>query len=195
MVLVVTRTLALLAISTMIGAAHLWAQPVRTTLKSPAPTNDAPEQTDDTPIDPGTETQPQENDDPTTAVDPTPFDPNTLGQEITIEEAFKLFELGSTFVDARPLEEYLESHIPMAFALSPEAIETAQLDTFMSYNAPEQRVVIYCEGGDCHASESVGIYLQDLGYNTIHILTAGFPAWQEAGYEVETGNPFAEELP
>ena len=194
--IVVTRALALLAVAILIGAAHLWAQPVKTSLDDPAPI-EIPESTD-TPNGIDGDPQPQANQGSKTDT-PNPaqstFDPNSLGQEITIQEAFKLFKLGTVFIDARDLTDYIESHIPMAFALSPEAIGTDQLDTFMTYVAPEQRIVIYCEGGDCHASESVGIYLQDLGYATVHILAAGFPAWQDAGYELEEGNPYAEDLP
>lgn len=193
--LVVTRALALLAVSMLIGVVHLWAQPVRTSLDDPAPI-EIPE-SPDTPIGADVDPQAQENQDPATdsTIPLTPFDPNSLGLEVTVQEAFKLFELGTVFIDARDLTDYIESHIPMAFALSPEAIETDQLDTFMTFVAPEQRIVIYCEGGDCHASESVGIYLQELGYATVHILATGFPAWQDAGYEVEEGNPYAEDLP
>ncbi|MCX5689898.1 MAG: rhodanese-like domain-containing protein, partial [Planctomycetota bacterium] len=54
---------------------------------------------------------------------------------------------------------------------------------------PGSKIVIYCAGGDCHASHDVAIRLNALGFKSCYVLKEGFPAWQAAGYEVVGGAP------
>jgi rhodanese-related sulfurtransferase len=48
-------------------------------------------------------------------------------------------------------------------------------------------VVVYCGGGACDASKNLVITLQNFGFSRFHIMTDGFPAWQQAGHPVAKG--------
>ncbi len=120
----------------------------------------------------------------------TPFNPNTLGTEISTAEAYQLWLTAEVaFIDARPQYQYIEGHIPFAYLVPVDTIDKGRLGDMMDMGGvdPSQRVVVYCEGGSCDSSKLVALSLQDIGFTTIHIDVDGFPAWQAAGYEVETG--------
>ncbi len=113
--------------------------------------------------------------------------PGVLGPYVDLLQAKAVYDsLEADFIDAREPAQFGPGHIPGAYNLTqadftgrttPEALE------FLDRSRP---VVIYCDGGDCHASENVAILLQQAGFSSIHIMTVGFPAWVEAGYEVES---------
>ncbi len=138
-----------------------------------------------------------DNDEPVTSVgdasaagSDSSFDPNTLGTKITTADTYQLWQSGMvTFIDARPEHEYIEGHIPYAFCIPPESNVAQRLGDLMEQTglSPADRVVIYCEGGSCNASELVGLTMQDMGFATIHIDADGYPGWVKAGYEIETG--------
>ena len=119
-----------------------------------------------------------------------PFNPNTLGTEIRTADTYQLWLTGEVvFIDARPQYQYIEGHIPYAYLIPVDSIDQGRLGDMMEIGGvdPSQRIVVYCEGGTCDASKLVALTLQDMGFTRIHIDMDGFPAWQAAGYEVETG--------
>jgi rhodanese-related sulfurtransferase len=128
--------------------------------------------------------------DVTPTVEPAPFDPFALGTEIGTDDAYELWLTGEVaFIDARPQKDYVAGHIPYSYLVPAESIDHGRLGDMMeiAFVDPSWRVVVYCEGGSCDASHLVALTLQDMGFTMIHIDIDGFPAWEAAGYEVETG--------
>jgi len=113
-----------------------------------------------------------------------------LGYYIDVPQAKALFEAGDTvFADARPLEQYEEGHIAGAEHLDPDAFFGGEDPEFVYTYPMEQRIVIYCPGGECDASELVAVRLEGFGFSNLHILKPGYPAWVEAGLPTEAGAP------
>ena len=110
----------------------------------------------------------------------------SLGVRITLAQARSLYDAGTAdFIDAREPFEFAPGHIPGAYNLTQADFMGGKTPEALEFLDPGRRVVIYCGGGECHASENVAILLQQAGFSTIHIMEAGFPVWVEAGYEVE----------
>ncbi len=121
--------------------------------------------------------------------DGTPQQGEALGFYLDVPQAQALYEAGETvFADARPIEQYEEGHIAGAEHLDPDAFTASEDPDFVYIYSMDQRVVIYCPGGECDASDLVAIRLQDLGYTNVHVLKPGYPGWVEAGLPTETGS-------
>ena len=116
-----------------------------------------------------------------------PAPSGAIGFEVSIAEAFILYEqAGAQFLDARTPEEYDEGHVQGAFFMTPDMLREGYPRALevLSTDVP---TVIYCVGGDCDASHNVAKYLQDFGYQRLHIMTDGYPAWVDAGHPTEAG--------
>jgi rhodanese-related sulfurtransferase len=116
---------------------------------------------------------------------------------ITLAEAEDLFarrmqgEEGLLFVDSRPSAEFTASHIPGAVSVPLDAVQGSGKrvpgpEQAGSLDFPGvQTLVVYCEGGDCQASQSLAKMLHDRGYTDIRILAGGWAEWKEAGLPEE----------
>jgi rhodanese-related sulfurtransferase len=93
----------------------------------------------------------------------------------------------ATLLDARSAEEYEEAHIPMARHTPLSSFDMGVPQDILS-KPTDHYFIVYCSGGDCHASHSVGSLLTEYGYTNVIIFEKGFQAWVEAGYEVESGS-------
>ncbi len=166
------RALAILGIAGLIGTAHSLRTPIRLELKGAAPEPSiAP-----APTGPGQS-------------DPASPREETLGVRITLDQARRLYDSGDAdFIDAREPHEFQPGHIPGAYNLTQADFLGGKTPEALEFLDPARRVVIYCGGGECHASENVAILLQQAGFTSIHIMEAGFPMWVEAGYEVEASS-------
>jgi rhodanese-related sulfurtransferase len=155
------------AVATAAGAAHSWIVPVK--LRAAAlidvPTNIAP--------DPDPPAQ-------------GPLDPATLGPRISLDQAHALFEEGGyLFIDTRPKEYFDAGHILGAFHLSTKEFGEPEGTEVISMLRPEDHFVLYCDGGECDASENVAARLESVGIAHFHIMTASFEEWKKAGYDIE----------
>lgn len=105
--------------------------------------------------------------------------------EFTVEALFEFWVSGqATLVDARTEEEYQESHIPGAVHLSMESIDSGLPDQILFLD-PSTVIIVYCSGGECHASHSVAsLLMEDYGFTQVFVFEKGFAAWEEAGFEV-----------
>jgi len=110
-----------------------------------------------------------------------------LGLDISLEDAKALFDMGYPFVDARPPDEFDESHVQGAFYLTADMLTSGDEPPVLMMLDPSLPVVVYCTGGDCEASHDVVTYLQPFGYTSLHVMVDGFPAWRDAGYPTEIG--------
>lgn len=198
----VQRSLAIIGLGCVIGAADSWLRPTVITLKenaiAPAMVRGAAP-SDVTPAhgEPGRpaaaqhasgETKPSEQlkDEAAKQKQPAP-DAAPLGLMIDSKAAKVLFDQGVVFLDARIQKEYDEGHIPQAFLLNSSMFGTSAADEAMKVMDASQPVVIYCGGGDCDASKNVAILLQQAGFKQLHIIEHGYPEWKQLGYPIETG--------
>jgi thiosulfate sulfurtransferase len=92
---------------------------------------------------------------------------------------------GTTFVDTRKEEDYTEKHVKGAVFLSPDNIEERYPE--MQPLLPEEnRLILYCYGPECEMAEHVALFLAQLGYKNMMIMTVGFRGWEKAGLPVES---------
>jgi rhodanese-related sulfurtransferase len=138
-----------------------------------------------------------------TAVRPAPWiyePPKSLdlgGVKVTLideKQAREFLEHSETvFVDSRKAEDYAKSHVKGSVFFGPEDMH----ERFVSVEPllpQEYRIVLYCYGPECEMAEQVGLFLVQLGYRTLAIMSPGFAAWEKAGYPVETEKDRGESL-
>ena len=113
-------------------------------------------------------------------------------REISSQEAWKAFQSGTPFLDARRSSEFAEGHIARAWCTPVwEADVDDRLITFKAARrpGPEDPIVIYCGGGDCRDSHLLAEKLLNEGYFHLLIYRDGFPDWKAQGHPVEKGQP------
>lgn len=104
-----------------------------------------------------------------------------LGLEITVEQAFALFQAGTPFLDARHEAEFNEGHATNAIRMTSDEFLPRAGEVMGFAPGP---VVIYCTGGTCDASHNLAKLLQQAGFTKIHIMKDGYPAWARAHPEL-----------
>ncbi len=88
------------------------------------------------------------------------------------------------FVDTRHEEDYRERHVKSAVFLPEENVEE-RFVTAQGLMPEDSRYILYCYGPECDMAEKVAGFLAKNGYKNMMIMTAGFRAWEKAGYPVE----------
>ena len=83
------------------------------------------------------------------------------------------------FVDPRPVRTYGEGHIPGALNLHEE-------DPRIKGLSQDKLLVVYCDSV-CLLADQTASRLRDQGYAKIQVLQGGLPAWQTAGFPIQTG--------
>lgn len=160
------------------------------------------------PIEPAPQPPPPASARPTTPVRPTaPVSPRPAApppvktqeaaasspiHEISSAEAWKAFQSGLPFLDARRSAEYTEGHIAGAFCTPVwESDLEDRLITFKAarHPGPEDPIVIYCSGGDCRDSHLLAARLLKEGYFHLLIYRDGFPDWLALKHPIEKGQP------
>ena len=93
------------------------------------------------------------------------------------------------FIDARSPENYAGGHIPGARLLDYYHPEN-YLGTVLPLCTGAQRVVVYCNGGDCEDSQYTAMLLRDAGVPREKLLVygGGITEWMAKGLPVETGD-------
>lgn len=137
---------------------------------------------------------------PTPAVTPAaaptmiaiPTDPASTAEEgggITARQLHEAIQSGALVVfDARSREEFVAGHLPTAFSVPMEAFQTGTPAAIQLFPT-DQAIVVYCSGGDCHASHNVASMLQMMGYSNVAVFTGGMTEWQASALPIETGEP------
>ncbi len=83
------------------------------------------------------------------------------------------------WVDARSREDFEASHWPEAVLLNLEEWD-ALVPGFLEVWDPEQKVVVYCDGGACRASEEVAERIRtDFGHDQVFVLEGGWDALKD----------------
>lgn len=115
---------------------------------------------------------------------------------ITLDEAYEWFsspeaEAGLyVFVDARNDDAYRQGRIPGAIQFDHYRL-TDFLDRVVPQLEGRERVIVYCNGGDCEDSGFVCKDLEDAGipYDALYLFAGGWKEWTSYGFPVEGGNP------
>lgn len=186
----VARMLALIGLGAMIGAADSWIRPVQLRLNPQGPAESQVPVAAPTPAHSGDgagHAAASTDKEPAATNAATAKAAERLGLEITVEQAKALYDQGVTFLDARLDEEYNAERISGAQQLTTAMFGLSEPPAILNMLDPAAPVVIYCSGGDCDASHSVGIRLQQAGFERIHVMLDGLPGWKNAGHPVETG--------
>jgi rhodanese-related sulfurtransferase len=111
-------------------------------------------------------------------------------REISGEEAWKLYQAGVPFLDARRSADFTEGHIQGAWCTP---VWESDLDDRLIFfkagrrPAAEDPMVIYCSGGDCRDSHLLAAKLLNEGYFQLLIFRDGFPAWVTQGHPTAKG--------
>ena len=98
-------------------------------------------------------------------------------------------EMGlNVFVDARNDEAYEDGHIPGAIQADHYWIEDF-IDNILLHAQVAEKLIVYCNGGNCEDSILVCSDLLDAGvsYDKIYLFAGGWEAWTAANMPVATG--------
>ena len=102
---------------------------------------------------------------------------------INLEQAYKLYEMGILFIDARDESEYKTGHIKNSINLP--IYEFDKFKNVLSGISKSQTIICYCGGTDCDLSKQLANKLFLLGYRNNYIFIGGWEQWKTAGYSVE----------
>ncbi len=130
---------------------------------------------------------------------PAPFNLAALGESITIEQAWYIYDtlpflddanpVQVIFIDAREKKQFDESHIPDAYHITPKSFFDNTLPEDMPFWPEDAVIVVYCTGGDCESSHLVRSRLiHEKQFKRVYVMTAGLPGWIEARLPVESSN-------
>ena len=101
-------------------------------------------------------------------------------KNITLEQAYALFNDGVTFIDARDEAEYLTGYITGSINIPYYDFDNHKQK--LNEVPKAEPLVIYCAGTDCDLSILLANQLSKLGYKQIYIFFGGWLEWQNADY-------------
>ena len=92
------------------------------------------------------------------------------------------------FIDAREAESYQKGHVPGAYEFDPYR-SGKYYDEVLPVCREAEKIVVYCNGGDCDDSETAALLLRDMGIPNQKLLVygGGIAEWKTNGLPVETG--------
>ena len=102
---------------------------------------------------------------------------------ITLEQAYKLFNKGVKFVDARDEADYLAGHISKSVNIPFDDFDNHKQK--LEQLSKEKPMVIYCAGTDCDLSILLGNLLFEQGYKQVYVFFGGWLEWLKANYPIE----------
>ena len=100
-----------------------------------------------------------------------------------------LYQQGATiFIDARNDEHYQGGHIPGAYQFDNYHPEN-YMGTIFPLCQSAQKIVIYCNGGNCEDSQFAALTLRDaqIPNEKLFVYTGGITEWTNHGYAIELG--------
>lgn len=114
-----------------------------------------------------------------------PLDAPVNPGQITLREAYELFEQGAWFLDARSRSDFDAGFIEGAIWMPAFHASTNAGQDDLNFIPEGDVVIIYCTGGDCDASKNTQRRLALLQYNfDVRILGKGYIDWIEADLPV-----------
>lgn len=115
-------------------------------------------------------------------------------QDIHTAEVVELFNDTNTaygvnlFIDARSDDAFAEGHIPGAIQVHAYEISRYLTDDILSRIESAEKVVVYCNGGNCEDSIFLCrdlIYEFDVPFDKVYLYGGGWKAWTKRGMPVE----------
>lgn len=104
---------------------------------------------------------------------------------LNLNESKTALEKSALFIDARPSQDYIKSHIMGAISVPMDQYDISIASAFDTLIAAKQ-IVVYCDGSSCSASEFVFRKLYELGIRNIAISNIDIDEWRHAGYPLES---------
>ena len=89
-------------------------------------------------------------------------------------------------LDARAPDAYAAGHLPGALNLPAESLD-ASYPPLKAKLTASNRIIVYCDGGDCELSHDLANALKDFGHTRIQLFAGGVNAWMENGGTLTTG--------
>jgi rhodanese-related sulfurtransferase len=110
--------------------------------------------------------------------------------DISLFDAQQLFANdAAVFIDARPMEDYLQGHIQGARSLPRQELDLKFIEVTKDLD-PQTPVITYCDGETCELSHDLALFLRDAGFVNTRVLVNGWSLWRLAGMPVESGTAF-----
>lgn len=104
---------------------------------------------------------------------------------VSAVEAHRIAVSGDhVLLDARPPADYAAGHLPGAFNVPSEDIES-HLRQVLPLLTPAQPILTYCSGHQCDESLKLSQHLLHNGFTNVHLFAGGMSDWTAAGYPVE----------
>ncbi len=101
-----------------------------------------------------------------------------LPRDISVGEAYQLYQAGAFVLDVRTQEEWNEYHIP-----NTTLIPLDQLPSRLGEIPHDRQVVVVCRSGN--RSQQGRDILLNAGFDQVTSLTGGLNEWRLSGYPVE----------
>ncbi|MFK5984177.1 MAG: rhodanese-like domain-containing protein [Pseudomonadota bacterium] len=102
---------------------------------------------------------------------------------VTTEEAKKLFDAGTLFLDVRKDADWNAGRVADATHLN---IKTnLSEESLMGEMKKSDPVVIYCNGERCLRSSNACVKAVAWGFTNVYYYRDGFPAWKNARFPIE----------
>lgn len=119
-----------------------------------------------------------------------PPHPDKPWVEISGEDTALLASRGVLFIDARRTAVYREGHIAGArsFAVWESDVDDKVKALFAEGRDQSAPVVVYCSGGDCEDSHTLGQKLYMAGFDNALVYKDGFPDWETRGLPIARGD-------
>ena len=105
---------------------------------------------------------------------------------IRIEQAYKLFNAGNLFVDARSVEEFNQGHIQNSINIPFYGSEDYM--HIVSKFDKNKIIVIYCSSAECDISNLSGEEFFSLGFKKVYVFIGGYDEWTKFNYPTERLN-------
>jgi rhodanese-related sulfurtransferase len=107
---------------------------------------------------------------------------------IPLDKAELLFHKKTAiFIDARSRTEYASGHIRGALSLSWQDVDHAYVESAALLDDNEN-IVTYCDGEACDLSHELALFLKEMGYENVYVLSNGWTEWTNAGLPTEVEN-------
>lgn len=104
--------------------------------------------------------------------------PTTLPAEISVDEAYQLYQEGTFFLDVRTQEEWDDFHAPNS-----TLIPLDQLENRLNELPKDEPIVVVCRSGN--RSQVGRDILLSNGFEQTTSMAGGLNEWRSAGYPIE----------
>lgn len=102
---------------------------------------------------------------------------------ITLEQAYKLYNTGVIFIDARDESDFLAGHITNAINIPFDDYDNHMQK--LKQLSKKKPMVIYCAGTDCDLSHLLANLLFEQGFKQVYVFFGGWIEWTNANYPIE----------